>query len=584
MDGNSAKAEFFAAHRNGFTMRTSSSHKKDAVPLPRSGSVAGEARSAATSQPPDELRAQEAELKLQNEHLRLVREELEATQRRLVELYDFAPIGYVTLNDAGLIQAANLTSSQMLGIERSRLLTRHFSRFVFGEDQDAFHRCWRRVFAFNEKQVCEVRLCPLNGEVFFARLDAVQAVENGRTVCRMAVTNITEQKKAEEAIRESENSRLRYESDEWKRIALEAGGLGAWDQDCQTGRIACSVRACAMLGLPADASITWQDVVARVHPEDRVSLLDEIARSSDANGARRCDAVFRVSSRDGSTRWLRLMASTYLDVGPDPRPLRRTGVLSDLTHQKETEEWLKSRAEQLDRIVHERTAKLQEAVSELEHFSYTLAHDLRAPLRAIEGYGSLLLEECQQLTDRHRMFIERSNSAAQRMDALITDALNYNKIAIGDFDLEPVECEPFLRELIYSYPQFQHARENISIDGPMPVILGSPALLTQCFSNLLTNALKFVAPGNTPRVRISAEEKEGRARLWFADNGIGIDEDGMRRIFHMFQRLSQNYEGTGVGLALVKKAAERMRGSVGVESVPGQGSRFWIELQTASKS
>jgi signal transduction histidine kinase len=258
--------------------------------------------------------------------------------------------------------------------------------------------------------------------------------------------------------------------------------------------------------------------------------------------------------------------------------VRRTGVLADITRQKEAEELLQSHARHLELSVRERTARLQEAVSELEHFSYTLAHDLRAPLRAIRGYGELLLAQCAGLGPDHRQFLERSNLAAERMDQLIVDVLNYNKLVRQNFALAPVDCAALLQQLIESYPQFQDARASISIDGTIPRVLGNPALLTQCFSNLLNNALKFVPPGQTPAVCIFAQDQDRRVRIWFQDNGIGIAEESQGKIFQMFQQLNPDYEGTGIGLALVKKAVERMRGAVGVESQLGKGSRFWLEL------
>ncbi len=113
-------------------------------------------------------------------------------------------------------------------------------------------------------------------------------------------------------------------------------------------------------------------------------------------------------------------------------------------------------------------------------------------------------------------------------------------------------------------------------------LLGNEAGLTQCFSNILTNAVKFVQPGKVPKVRIWAENRGEYVRLWFEDNGIGIAKRHQEQIFVMFQRLSRSYEGTGIGLALVSKAVERMQGKVGVESEEGNGSRFWIELKSCT--
>jgi PAS domain S-box-containing protein len=524
-----------------------------------------------------ELRVHQVELQMQNEQLRATQAELEQARERYVELFDFAPVGYLTLNKHGIIVQANLTCVGMLGTERSRLLSTPFSRFVVSVDQEAYYLCWRKVFESHGRQFCDVRLQPSAGEPFYARLEAIEAMEDGEGVCRLTVSDIREQKGAEESLRESERQRAKYESEEWKQLAFEAGELGAWDHDLQTGRISCSGQACTMLGYPPGASLDLGSIVSRVHPEDREGFSREMEKSANPGGRRRCEAVFRVVPPGGGVRWLRLVARSFFSDGPSPSILRRTGVLVDITSQREARELLESRAKHLDALVSERTMRLREAVSELEHFSYTLAHDLRAPLRSISGYGSLLLERNNSLSPADRHFLERSGRAVSRMDQLITDALNYNKIVRENHALQPVDCAVLLNELMESYPQFQEARASISIEDRLPIVLGNPALLTQCFSNLLANALKFVPEGRSPRVHISAQERGNRVRILFRDNGIGIAEESQEKVFKMFQRLNACYEGTGIGLALVKKAVERMHGSVGLQS-HGQGCCFWLDL------
>ncbi len=261
----------------------------------------------------------------------------------------------------------------------------------------------------------------------------------------------------------------------------------------------------------------------------------------------------------------------------------------------------------LEQKVQERTARLEEALADLEHFSYTITHDMRAPLRAMQGMSSILLEECATcLAANQRDYIRRIVDSASRMDRLITDALQYTGVVRGRFGLEPVDSDALLRGILECYPQFQPPHAAIRIEGTLPMVQGNPAAMTQCFSNLLGNAVKFVQPGKVPQVRIWAEFKESGTgnsdfgvaeaaplrtphpafstqyvRFWFEDQGIGIEKQYQERIWHMFQRLDKRYEGTGIGLALVCKVVERMGGRVGVESEPGQGSRFWVELKPA---
>jgi PAS domain S-box-containing protein len=530
-----------------------------------------------------ELHVHQIQLEMQNENLRATQAELEKARERYVDLYDSAPVGYLTISEQGLILSANLTSVHLLGVERSRLLKMPFTRFVEKEDQDSFYFCLRKGFDSERTQSCDIKLRPNGGHRFHSRLELVKAVEAGKPVCHVTLSDITEQKHGEEVRREHEKRELQYENAERLRLAFDAGGLGAWDQDLRTGEITCSRRGCAILGFAPGETVIWPALVERVHPDDRAEFLRAAEESVRPGGPGRFEVVFRIRLPGGGVRWLRFAARSFFGPRPPGKVIRRSGVLADITQQKDAEEILRSRATQLEVLVRERTARLQDAVGELEHFSYTLAHDLRAPLRTMSGFGELLLAQCQNLNPVHRQYLLRSNAAAQRMDQLIQDALNYNKIVRENFALSPVDCGALLQELIDSYPQFQEARSSITLNRRLPRVMGNAALLTQCFSNLLNNALKFVPPGTISKVRIFANERDGRVRLWFQDNGIGIAEDCHDKIFEMFQRLSPQYEGTGIGLALVKKAAQRMHGAVGVESQPDRGSRFWLELDKAAE-
>jgi PAS domain S-box-containing protein len=237
----------------------------------------------------------------------------------------------------------------------------------------------------------------------------------------------------------------------------------------------------------------------------------------------------------------------------------------------------------LENTVRERTAELQAMVSELEHVSYAITHDMRAPLRAMANFAQILLEEAatHQLPAEAQDYCRRIMTGANRLDTLIREALHYTRTVLQRLPMRPVDLDKLVRELIETYPNLHPEKADIRIEGSLPAVQGNESLLTQCFSNLLGNAVKFVPPGRKAHVRVWADEAAPMARIFVEDNGIGIPRHAQPRLFGMFQKLDNQYEGTGIGLAIVRKVVEQMGGKIGVESEANQGSRFWVELPRA---
>jgi signal transduction histidine kinase len=240
-------------------------------------------------------------------------------------------------------------------------------------------------------------------------------------------------------------------------------------------------------------------------------------------------------------------------------------------------------AQQLD-LIQKLNEELKDANAELEAFSYTVSHDLRAPLRALTGYLNILMEDYGgRLDETGRSHLQALNRAASRMDRLTRDLLAYGLVARQAVQLEPVRLQPALEEIV-PLTHCGHGKPlHIRIQPCQSEVLAHRLLLEQCVSNLVSNAIKFVRPGTTPEVCIRTESRAGRIRLWVEDNGIGIDPGDHRRIFSIFERAGdvRQYEGTGIGLAIVNRAVQRMGGACGVISAPGQGSRFWVDFLPA---
>lgn len=257
----------------------------------------------------------------------------------------------------------------------------------------------------------------------------------------------------------------------------------------------------------------------------------------------------------------------------------------DALHRAEEE--LRTYATDLEKRVADRTNELQESNHSLESFCYTIAHDLRAPLRSIQGFSTALCSDyAEQLGGEAEFFLQRIQGAAVRMDVLIRDLLAWGRLSHSNLILEPIPVDDVLQNALQQLgSEIEERRAEVKVDAPLGSVIASGVILEQILMNLLTNALKYVKPDESPRIRIWTEKVgENRLRLLIEDNGIGIEPQHHQRIFQVFERLesARDYTGTGIGLAIVSKAADRLGGRVGLTSDPKKGSCFWIDLPKAA--
>jgi signal transduction histidine kinase len=284
---------------------------------------------------------------------------------------------------------------------------------------------------------------------------------------------------------------------------------------------------------------------------------------------------------------------------------------------------LTNRAGQLEELVAGRTSELTELNAQLEAFAYSIAHDLRAPLRAMQSFSAMLLEESgPSLNATGRDYATRIDKSARFMDSLLCDLLAFSRISQQRVELTTVDLKAVVDGVVHRLKiDIKEKNARVETTGPWPAVLAHELTLVQVLFNLVSNALKFTAPGVQPHIRIRAEERREEridglmdkgmsgkssnnplthqsnravnppspppppiswARIWVEDNGVGIAPDYHAQIFKLFTRLlGDKYSGTGIGLAIVQKGIERMGGKAGVESEQGQGSKFWIELKKA---
>jgi PAS domain S-box-containing protein len=293
------------------------------------------------------------------------------------------------------------------------------------------------------------------------------------------------------------------------------------------------------------------------------------------------------TKRDGQR--ITVLVRKTLDRDAQGKPAAVLQNITDITERKQMENELREartraadHAKELEVEVVRRTAELAATNRQLEAFVYSIAHDLRAPLRAMQGFSELLVEEAgAALSATGQDYANRINKSAQFMDALMSDLLAFSRISQHRVELTAVDLQPVVDSvLLRLQKEIQEKNARVESVGPWPVVQAHVPTLTQVVFNLVNNALKFAVSGVAPLVRLRAEGKGEFVRVWVEDNGIGIAPDHQIQIFKVFTRLQgEKYQGTGIGLAIVQKGVERMGGRVGVESASGQGSRFWFELR-----
>lgn len=323
-----------------------------------------------------------------------------------------------------------------------------------------------------------------------------------------------------------------------------------------------------------DDGQSWHGAIA---PQDRARVIESFAMHARQG---RYEETYQIERPDGSSCWIRDRGWPVQDE--EGAFLYVVGIAEDITPMRMAQDALAALNADLECRVEERTRALVEVNRELDAFAYSISHDLRAPLRAIQGYTEAVSEDyAEGLPPEGQHFLKRITASVLRMEDLIEDILIYSRLAQSEITVRPVSLEAAVDQVLADNAEaIADRKTTVQVERPLGTVQASAPVLRQALDNLVKNAIKFTCAGRAPRTVIRADGQDHRVRLWIEDDGIGIAPDHQERIFEPFQRLHgiESYTGTGIGLAIVRRALTRLGGTCGVVSVPGEGSRFWIEL------
>jgi len=396
-------------------------------------------------------------------------------------------------------------------------------------------------------------------------------------------------RKALDSIEQRQAALVRSEQDlenqkEWLHVTLTSIGDGVMVTDAMGRIILMNHEAEKLTGWPLAEALhhPLSEVFRIVSEETRATVPDPVAKVLMEKKTVGLANHTLLISRSAEERPIEDSAAPIIDGKGET--LGVVLVFHDATNTRLAQKSLQAYSTEMEKTVAERTVTLQQTVSELQAFSYSVSHDLRSPLRAMQGFADALLEDYTDKIDEHgRDYLDRIKAAALRLDRLIADLHSYTLISRDDAPLEALDLDKIVRDIIEAESQFHPPMAMVQVEGRLLPVLGRESALSQVVTNLLANAVKFVPEGSTPQIRIWSEARGARVRLWIEDKGLGISREEQERIFDMFVQLNEpaKYGGTGIGLAIVKKAMQIMHGEVGVESEIGSGSRFWLELGKA---
>ncbi len=492
-----------------------------------------------------------------------------------------SPVGIMFIEPDGNTAFANPRAERILGLAKKEMLTSgdwSLLRTIRAPENDGGEE--ESLEDVLRQGVCLQNSCFLfvrpDGSSVFLSISTAPFLDKASKVSGTVVTleDVTEQKRREQVI--SDNDHLLQET---QRIAQ----LGSYVLDLEQQHWGCSSKLREILGINEHYPMTLQGHFDLVHEEFRPRFVESY-RSAIAH-CRPFEMEYKIKRHsDGEERWVTECCEVTRDTAGKKR--RTIGTIKDITERKAAEEAIRNLNNELDRRVIERTSQLVAAKKEIESFSYSVSHDLRAPLRHINSYSSILVEEHgAALPDEARYYLERICTASNRMGKQIDDLLALTRVGRAIMKRTTFNISQLAAEVVDMIQDDDASNAAEFVVHPAINAYGDAALVRLVLQNLLGNSVKYSSRNPYPRIEFGQTTVNGASVFFVRDNGVGFDMAYVEKLFQPFQRLhGSEFEGTGIGLATVRRIIERHGGSIWAEGKEGEGATFYFTLSHPRKA
>lgn len=514
---------------------------------------------------------------------------LSESEARFRAIFDQAAVGIARVAPDGTWLEVNRKVCNILGYSREELLARRFQDVTHPDDLNAdLHYVQQMLEGQRQTYSMEKRYRCKAGDTVWVNLTVslMRTVDGAPKYFISVIEEIRQRKQAEAALRENEQ-RLRSLINSTPDIICFKDGAGRWLEANDADLELFALTQVAYRGK------TDAELATFTHPIYRQAFLNCVETDERAwrtPGVSRAEE--RIPRPTGSEQVYDVIKVPLFETDGTRRGLIVLGrEITERTHAeaalRESEIRYRTLNEALEQRVTERTAALATANRELESFTYSVSHDLRAPLRAMTGFAKALARRQRERLDAEgQHYLDNVLEAGQRMATLIENLLDYLRTGQGAVRMQPVALAPLLASLRDTFGErISAVGADLEIREPLATPCCDPTLLGQILNNLIENALIYRCREGIPRITVEALRQGEQVTISVSDNGIGIAPEDHARIFEVFQRLhdQEDYPGTGIGLAIVTKATHLMKGELGLTSALGQGSRFSVSLPACAE-